>query len=245
MYFGKSAMMLQSFVCKIYLYAHTIFSNERISPACTCFIMFIFSHSLILNALLAFWCDIVLCSSADDLFDLFSWFISLNIPSILQLRKEFCSPECRVNSNTQTYEVVGCWFALGLPTTTFDLTQVLITSVTCSKENLVSYLFIYLCTSNRWHSGIQYQQPVRHPRRTTSETLALLAYLSDTAKMHMPAAMQKHLKKDKRFCLNGKNNCKSNWQTYPLFGLEKYTQCIPLHLETSIKITFWQTDFSS
>lgn len=107
------------------------------------------------------------------------------------------------------------------------------------------FMFIYLCTSNRWHSGIQYQQPVRHPRRTTSETLALLAYLSDTAKMHMLAAMQKHLKKDKRFCLNGKNNCKSNWQTYPLFGLEKYTQCIPLHLETSIKITFWQTDFSS
>lgn len=141
MYFGKSAMMLQSFACKIYLRAHTIFSNERISPACTCFIMLIFSHSLILNALLVFWCDTVLWFSADDLFDLFSWFISLNIPSILQLRKESCSPECRVNSNTQTYEVVGCWFALGLPTTTFDLTQVLITSVTCSKENLVSCLF--------------------------------------------------------------------------------------------------------
>jgi len=50
---------------------------------------------------------------------------------------------------------------------------------------------------------------VRHPRRTRSETLALLAYLSDTAKMHMPAAMQKHLKKDKRFCLMVKTTVKA------------------------------------
>lgn len=168
-----------------------------------------FNSKCALGILMWYW---YLCSSADDLFDLFSWFISLNIPSILKPRKESCSPERRVNASTQTHEVI--WVLVCSEVTniyfwlspSFDYLGYLL-----QRESV--FMFIYLCMSNRWHSGIQYQQPVRRPRRTTSETLALLACLSDTAKMHMPAAMQKHLTKDKHFCLNAENNCKSNWQT--------------------------------
>lgn len=69
-----------------------------------------------------------------------------------------------------------------------------------------------------------------------SEILALLICLSNTAEMHRPAAMQKHLKTDKSFCLNPQKKQQSLKQCLNYKKKHRLTHNITS--ESQYKITF-------